>query len=60
MGDKISARKLSTLAMVNGNEKLYKKVIDNGVLKEWVGIGWIELGKATQKDLVNYPIVKRS
>ena len=44
--------------MVNGNEKKYKIVIDNGIVKEWVGIGWIEIRKATKAD--KYPIVKRN
>ena len=44
--------------MVNGNEKKYKIVIDNGIVKEWVGIGWIKIRKATKAD--KYPIVKRN
>ena len=46
--------------MVNGNETKYKIVIDNGVLKNWVGIGWIELRKATPQDQDKYPTVTRS
>ena len=57
---KVSARRLSNLAMVNGYEKLYRIVIDNDVVKEWVGIGWIELRKASPRDLKKYPIVDRS
>jgi hypothetical protein len=56
----VQARRLSNLAMANGYEKLYTIVIDNNVVKEWVGIGWIELRKATTKDLNKYPIVERS
>jgi len=55
---KVSAKKLSNIAMVNGNEKKYKIVIDNGIVKEWVGIGWIKIRKATKAD--KYPIVKRN
>jgi hypothetical protein len=55
----IAPKELSNIAMVNGNEKKYKIVIDLGILKEWVGIGWIELRKATTKDLKTYPAVER-
>jgi hypothetical protein len=54
----IDAKKLSNVAMVNGNEKRYSIVIHNGILKEWVGIGWIELRKANAADRSNYPRVK--
>ena len=56
----ITASKLTNIAMVNGNETLYKIIIDNGYLKEWVGIGWIELRKATPGDLKKYPIVEQN
>ena len=35
--------KLNNLSMVAGYEKRVHKVIHNGVLKEWVGIGWVTL-----------------
>jgi hypothetical protein len=56
----IAASKLTNMAMVNGNEELYKVVIDNGYVKEWVGIGWIELRKATPGDLKKHPTVERT
>lgn len=37
----INPSELTTIAMVNGNEKKYSKVVIDGVLKEWVGIGWV-------------------
>lgn len=56
----IAAKEVTNMAMVNGNEQLYKVVIDNGFVKEWVGIGWIELRKATPGDHKKYPIVTRT
>jgi len=45
--------------MVAGNETKYKIVIDNGVLKEWVGFGWLELRKTNSQDLKRFPVVER-
>ena len=45
--------------MTAGNEKKYDAVIDNGTLKEWVGIGWVDVREATQKDYEKFPTVKR-
>lgn len=56
----IQARELSTIAMVNRNEKTIKVVIDEGIKKRWVGFGWVEEGKATKKDKDTYPTVVRS
>jgi len=56
----VSARELSKKAMVEGNESEYSIVIDNDIVKEWVGIGWIELRAATEEDLVLYPTVTRN
>ena len=47
MNKEIPARKLTNMAMSNGYERLYSIVVDQGIVKEWVGIGWIELRKAT-------------
>jgi hypothetical protein len=55
----VKATELSKLRMVTGNEKIYDAVIDEGVLKEWVGIGWVEHGPATEKDYEKYPVVTR-
>ena len=55
----VSARELGSIAMVEGNEKKYSPIIDEGDLKEWVGIGWIRLRPATPADLEKYPTVKR-
>lgn len=50
MGSKVVKReKLTTISMVAGNEKIYKKVIDGGQVKEWVGIGWIDIDEKPDK-----------
>lgn len=53
----VKKSELTTLRMVQGNERLYPKVIIEGVLREWVGFGWIPLGPATEEDLKKYPRV---
>ena len=45
--------------MAGGNEEKYTAVIDNGILKEWVAIGWIDIREATEKDYEKFPTVKR-
>lgn len=60
MRTEVEARELSLLAMVGGKEGKYRIVVDKGVVKQWVGIGWIELRKATETDLDTYPVVVRS
>jgi hypothetical protein len=54
----VARSRLSTPAMIAGGELKYTKVIMNGVLKEWVGIGWIELRQATPADIKKYPTVE--
>jgi hypothetical protein len=56
---KVPASDLSTIKMVAGNEKKYTRVIDDGVVKSWVGIGWVEEREATTEDLAQYPTVTR-
>jgi len=53
----VSASQLSTLRMAAGNEGKYSKVIHKGIVKEWVGIGWINLERPTQTEIDNLPIV---
>lgn len=48
---------VSTLAMVAGGEKKYSTVIHNGVMMEWVGIGWVGGKKARAEDYDKYPEV---
>ena len=58
--NEVAAKELSNRAMIEENEAHYSIVIDGGVLKEWVGIGWIELRPATQEDQAEYPMVRRN
>lgn len=53
----VSVRDVSTIAMVNGNERKFDRVIHGGVVKEWVGIGWIETGEPTAEELETLPHV---
>lgn len=55
----VEARELSSKAMCDGNESLYGIVVDGDTVKEWVGIGWIELRSATEEDREKYPTVVR-
>ena len=55
--DPVKRSELSILRMVAGNEGLYTKVIDGGRLKEWIGIGWIDIGRATEEHRALYPTV---
>ena len=34
-------------------------VIDDGHVRNWVGIGWVDHGKATEADYKKYPTVTR-
>jgi hypothetical protein len=55
----IEAERLSSIRMTTGGEKEVRFVIDGSKLKEWVGIGWIEVRTATCEDRRNYPEVRR-
>lgn len=57
---RIHAERLSNLAMVAGGEKSITKVIDDGVVKEWVGFGWVDLRAATAEDRKTLPVVTRT
>jgi hypothetical protein len=51
----VKLSELETLRMVTGNEKKYSKVIVDGQVKEWVGIGWIDIDDEPDEKL--YPVV---
>jgi hypothetical protein len=55
---KIKRSELSNLRMTAGNEKKYDKVVIDGKVKEWVGIGWVTLRDASDKDRTRYPVVE--
>jgi len=56
----VHARELSIIKMTAGNESKYSFVIDNGILKQWVAIGWVDIGPATIADKSKYPSIIRS
>lgn len=43
--------------MVAGGEKKHPVVIHDGMVKQWVGIGWVTEGKAKAADRKAYPTV---
>lgn len=49
---------VTNIAMTTGGEKRISKIILDGVVKEWVGIGWIDLEPATPEDYLKIPEVK--
>ena len=53
----VPVSKLSTLRMAAGNEKLYSRVIMQGSVMFWVGIGWVKEGPAQPADFEVYPVV---
>ena len=55
MKKKIKLSQLSVIKMVSVNENKYPVVIVDGKVKEWVGIGWIDLREATKEDYEKYP-----
>jgi recombination DNA repair RAD52 pathway protein len=56
----IKAKEVGNIAMIAGNEKIYRIIIDDGVVRQWIGFGWIELHKAMPEDYEKYPEVERS
>lgn len=54
----VTYRQVSTMAMVAGNEKKIRMVIHEENLKDWVGIGWVTIRKATARDKAMYPTVQ--
>lgn len=53
----VKSSELASFRMVAGNEKKYDKVVHNGVVKQWVGFGWVSEGPATDEDIAQYPTV---
>lgn len=54
---KVKRSELTNLRMVAGNDRKYDKVIIDGRVKEWVGIGWIDLGVPSDADRLLLPEV---
>jgi hypothetical protein len=55
----VRSSELQTIRMTAGNEKKYPTVIDDGVVKDWVAIGWIDMREATKEDYEKFPVVVR-
>jgi hypothetical protein len=54
----VRASDLTLLKMVAGGEKKHRIVVDtDGILKEWVGFGWVNLREATKADRERWPRV---
>jgi hypothetical protein len=53
----VTRSQLRKIRMVAGNEKRFQRVIDHGVVHDWVAIGWIEIREATDEDYKKYPVV---
>lgn len=47
---KIHRSELSNLKMVCGNEKKFTKVIMDGIVKQWVGFGWVDVDEVPNPD----------
>ena len=52
----VSRAELSNLKMTCGNEKKYSRVIIDGEVRNWVGIGWVNEGPARAEDYKRYPV----
>jgi hypothetical protein len=53
----IKRSELSTIKMTTGNEDRISKVILDGNVRQWVGIGWVDEGPATETDKLTIPRV---
>jgi hypothetical protein len=53
----IKRSELSTIKMTTGGEDRISKVILDGNVRQWVGIGWVDEGPATDADKLKYPRV---
>lgn len=53
----VTAKELNNLRMAAGNESKYDRVVLDGKVMSWVGIGWIEEREALPDDYDNYPVV---
>lgn len=51
----VKRSELTNIKMVAGNEKKYSTVIIEGIVKDWVGFGWVGEDKATDADRAKFP-----
>ena len=55
----IEAYKCSIMYMSCHPNVKHQTVIDGGQVRHWVGIGWVDHGKAEASDYEKYPTVTR-
>jgi hypothetical protein len=53
----VKRSELSSWKMAAGNEKTITQVIFEGRVRDWVGIGWIDMREATSEDFATMPVV---
>lgn len=53
----LPTRSVSTLAMTSGGENRHPKIIHRGMIKTWVGIGWVDSREALIADYKELPVV---
>lgn len=53
----IKRDELSSVKMVVRNEKTISRVILDGTVRNWVGYGWLNEGRASKLDYEKHPIV---
>lgn len=54
----VTYQQVSTIHMVEKGETTHPRVIHDGIVKNWVGFGWVEERGATEEDYNKYPEVK--
>ncbi len=53
----VKSSELASFRMVASNEKKYDRVIDKGVVKQWVGFGWVTEEAPTDEERATLPFV---
>ncbi len=53
----VRRNELTNTRMVAGNEEKYGRVIIDGHVHNWVGMGWVDEGEATKEDELAYPMM---
>ena len=54
---KLRRSDVSNVAMVGGNEKRFTRIICDGRVQNWVGIGWVDEGPPSIAQQGRLPIV---
>jgi len=53
----VKRSQLTNCAMISGGEKKISRVILDGTVRNWVGIGWVDEGKPTTQQQKELPTV---